>query len=353
MRFENPSAFHLIWVLLTVVIISWLYQRLYQKRAEKVIGSRLYPFLTQSVSPILRKWKNILSIFAVLFFIVALARPQSGQSLQKIKSEGIELLFLLDVSESMMAEDLKPNRLEQAKAELNRLVDMMPGNKMGLIAFAGSAALLSPLTSDPGALKMYIDSASTNSVSTQGTEFQAALLAARESFERGGITQDDQVKVSRVIVVASDGEDNEEGALAEAEKLATQGVKIISIAYGTEKGAGIPARDKLGFLNGFKKDRSGQTIMTTVRGEFLKKLAEVGNGVFHFSVFGGDHIRKITETIDKFEKAQFNSEMATRYEERYQIFVVLGIICALLEYALGERRHKFKLWKGRFEVPPA
>lgn len=353
MRFENPSAFHWVWVLLLVVLFASLYQKFSQKRAEKVIGSRLYPFLTQSVSPTLRKWKSLLSIFAVLFFIIALARPQSGQSLQKIKSEGVELLFLLDVSESMMAEDLKPNRLEQAKAEINRLVDLMPGNKMGLIAFAGSAALLSPLTSDPGALKMYVDSASTNSVSTQGTEFQAALLAARESFERGGVTQDDQVKVSRVIVIASDGEDNEEGALAEAEKLAGQGVKIITIAYGTEKGAAIPARDKLGFLNGFKKDRSGQTIMTTVKGEFLKKLAEMGSGVFYFSVFGGDHVRKVVETIDKFEKAQFDSEMATRYEERYQVFLLLGVLCALLEYFLGERRHKFKLWKGRFEVPPA
>lgn len=352
-RFENIAAFQYLWILPIIVILGIFFERMARKKMESAIGQRLYPFLSSSVSHKKRKIKTLLQLLVVFFFVLALARPQMGESQQQIKSEGVELIFAVDVSESMMAEDVKPSRLAQAKAELSRLVDMMPGNKIGVVAFAGSAVLLSPLTNDPGAVKMYLESLEPSSVSSQGTNFTEALKISKEAFERGGISTDEVVKVTRVILIASDGEDHEQGALDEAQKMASEGVRIFSLAYGTEKGGAIPVRDAMGFLKGYKKDRQGQTILTTVKGDALRSLAESGKGSFYFATFGGEQTKLLVEDISKLERTQFDSTMATQYEERFQSLLFIGIILALLELFLGERRSSFRFWKGRYEVPPA
>ncbi|ASD63040.1 vWA domain-containing protein [Bdellovibrio bacteriovorus] len=352
-RFENLAAFNYLWLIPVIIIVGFIFDRMSRKKMEAAIGSRLYPFLSSSVSRKKRSIKTTLQVLAVLCFVLALARPQMGESQQEVKSEGVEIIFAVDVSESMMAEDVKPSRLAQAKAELSRLVDLMPGNKVGIVAFAGSAALLSPLTNDPGAIKMYLESLEPSSVSSQGTNFTEALKISKDAFERGGVSTDETVKVTRVILFASDGEDHEQGALDEAKKMAGEGVRIFSLAYGTEKGGAIPVRDGMGFLKGYKKDRQGQTILTTVKGDALRALAEAGQGSFYFATFGGEQTKLLVEDISKLEKAQFDTTMATQYEERFQTVLMLGIIIALLELFLGERRNSFLFWKGRYEVPPA
>jgi Ca-activated chloride channel family protein len=350
-RFENMAAFNYLWVIPAIIIIGYFFDRRSKKTMETAIGSRLYPFLSSSVSHKKRAIKTTLQVIAVFFFVLALARPQFGQSKQEVKSEGVEIIFAVDVSESMMAEDVKPNRLTQAKTELSRLVDQMPGNKIGVMAFAGTSALLSPLTNDPGAVKMYIDALDTNSVSTQGTNFQDLLANAKDAFERGGVSTDDTVKVTRVILIASDGEDHEQGAVEAAKKLADDGTRIFTVAYGTEKGGAIPVRDGMGFLKGYKKDRSGQTVITTVKGDALRALAEAGKGSFYTATVGGDQIKHLMEDINHLEKTQFDTTMATQYEERFQILLMIGIIIAMFELFVGERRSGFRFWKGRFEVP--
>ena len=259
----------------------------------------------------------------------------------------------MDVSESMMAEDVRPNRLTEAKTDFSRMLDLMPGNKVGIVAFAGSATVLSPLSTDPAALKMYLDSLSTSSVSTQGTEFSRAIQEANDAFKRGGAQKDDTTKVTRVILIASDGEDHEQGALDAAKKLVDEGVRIFTLAYGTEKGAPIPERDAMGYLRGYKKDHQGQTVLTTVHGDFLKSLAEMGKGSFYHASYGGHHIENVVEDIGKLEKSEFDTQMAVQFEERFQIFIALGLILSVIEVFMGERRKDFRLWKGRFEVPPA
>jgi Mg-chelatase subunit ChlD len=352
-RFENLAAFNYLWLLPILVIVGVVFDYRSKQLIKKTIGTRLYPFLTSSVSDKKRTLKLLLRLCVIFFFVIALARPQMGQSKQQVKSEGVEIMFAVDVSESMLSEDVKPSRLEQAKAELSRLVDLMPGNKIGIVAFAGSAALVSPLTNDPAAVKMILDSLTTDSVSSQGTNFQEALRVSKEAFDRGGVTTDDQVKVTRVVLIASDGEDHEPGAVEEAKKMAKDGTRIFSLAYGTEKGGAIPVRDGMGFLKGYKKDRSGQTILTTVKGEALKALAQQGEGSFYFASFGGEHVKHVIEDIGKLEKAQFETSVATQYDERFQYFLFIGIVFAILELLVGERKSAFRFWKGRYEVPPA
>lgn len=352
-RFENIAAFNYLWFIPVIIVLGLFFDRRSRKRMQEAIGSRLYPFLSSSVSPQKRRLKNLLQIVVLFFFVLALARPQLGESQQEVKSEGVEIIFAVDVSESMTAEDVKPSRLAQAKAELSRLIDLMPGNKVGVVAFAGSAALISPLTNDPGAIKMFLESLEPSSVSSQGTNFTEALKVSKEAFERGGVTTDDVVRVTRVVLIASDGEDHEQGALDEAKKMSDEGVRIFSVAYGTEKGGAIPVRDGMGFLKGYKKDRQGQTILTMVKGEALRGLAEAGKGSFYFATFGGDQTRLLVEDITKLEKTQFDSTVATQYEERFQTILLVGIVLALMELFLGERRRSFRFWKGRFEVPPS
>lgn len=353
MRFENPAAFYFIWFVPVFWLVAVLVQKAMRKKMSKVVGSRLYPFLISSLSDRKRTAKQILQSLVILFFVFALARPQSGQSMQEIKSEGVEIMLAIDVSDSMLAEDVRPSRLEQAKTDLSRLLDRMPGNRVGVIAFAGSAAILSPLSNDPNAIKMYIESLSTNSVSSQGTSFEEALRIAVDSFKRGGVSDNDTSKVTRVILVASDGEDHEPGANEAAKKLVDQGIRIFTVAYGTEKGAPIPVKDGMGFWKANKKDRSGQTVITTVKGEALRALASSGDGAFYFATPGGDYIKKLADDLANLEKTEFEAKMAVQYEERFQWFLSIGIIIALLELFLGERRSKFLLWKGRYEVPPA
>lgn len=353
MRFENPMAFYFLWAIPLLWILALVFQKRAQKKMAQVIGTRLYPFLSSSISMKKRNAKRILQSLVVFFFVVALARPQLGQSMQEIKSEGVEIMMVVDVSESMLAEDVRPSRLEQAKTDLSRLLDRIPGNRVGVIAFAGAAAVLSPLSNDPNAVKMYLESLSTNSVSSQGTSFEEALRIAADSFKRGGVADDDTAKVTRVILVASDGEDHEPGAVEAAKKLAEQGVRIFTLAYGTEKGGPIPMKDGMGFWKSNKKDRSGQTIITSVKGDVLRGLAQAGQGSFYFASYGSDYIKNVASDLEKLEKAEFESKMAVQYEERFQLFLLIGIVLALIELFLGERRSSFRLWKGRYEVPPA
>jgi Ca-activated chloride channel family protein len=352
-RFENISALHYLWLIPIIIILGYFFDRVNKKKMSKAIGLRLYPFLSSSVSPRKRQLKTMFQAFTVFLMVLALARPQLGQSKQEVKSEGVEIMLAIDVSDSMMAEDVKPSRLAQAKSELSRLVDLMPGNKIGVIAFAGSAALVSPLTNDPAAVKMYIESLDTTSVSSQGTNFQSALTSAEEAFNRGGVTTDEVVRVTRVILIASDGEDHEPGALEQAQKLAKDGTRIFTLAYGTEKGGAIPVRDGMGFLKGYKKDRSGQTILTTVKGDALRALAQAGQGSFYFATFGGTQTKLLVEDINKLEKTQFDTTMATQYDERFQYLLFFAIVLGICELFLGERRRSFRFWKGRFEVPPS
>ena len=307
-------------------------------------------YFVQSVSLALRRWQVGLQALGLVFLIVALARPQAGESQQEIKSEGVEILILADVSESMLAEDVRPSRLAQMKIELGKLLDLMPGNKVGIIAFAGSSALLSPLTSDPNALRMYIDSLDTDSVSSQGTNLESALAYAKEAFEKGGVTQDAGARTTRVILIASDGEDQEKGALEAAKALAKDGVRIFGMAYGTEKGAGIPLRDRHGYQAGFKKDSSGQPVVTMVKGDFLREIASAGDGQFYFATFNGDHLRKFVDDLNQLEKSQFQSSLLTQYDEKFTLPLLLGLLLLVSSFFISDRKPEGQGWKGKYET---
>ncbi len=349
-RFADSIWLKFLWVIPVLLVFLYAIEKQAFKKFEKYYGHRVSQFLTNNVSLPRRKLKIVLKLLALTFFMIAMARPQAGRGTQTIKAEGVEMMILFDVSNSMLAEDVKPSRLSFAKSEMIKLSEMLTGDKVGLIAFAGSAILLSPLTSDKSALAMYIEGLSPASVENQGTEFRKALLEAEKAFDRGGVDPDEGVKVTKVIVIASDGEDQEPGALDTAQKLADKGIKIFTIAFGTERGAPIPSRDEFGNLRSYRKDRGNHEVITKVDDAVLRSIAKAGGGSFYHASFGGNETKLVREDINKLQKALFDSQISATYEERFQIFLCIGLFFALLDLLLGEKKPGEKIWRGRFET---
>ncbi len=351
-RFADPWFLSLMWMLPIIIVLYVLVQKRSRAKIKKALGEKLSPFLTSSYSSKKRRIKLVCQLIALAFILVALARPQAGKKQQEAKSQGIELMIALDVSNSMLAEDVRPSRLDFAKKEISGLLDQLTGDKVGLIAFAGSAILMSPLTTDKSALKMFLESLSPDSIETQGTDFQTALSEAAQAFVRGGVDTeaDENTSVSRVVLVASDGEDHEEGAYDLAERLSQEGIRVFSLAFGTERGGRIPLKDGRGYLKGYKKDEQNKDVVTKLSGDSLRRLASAGKGSFHHVVYGGGQMKTLRNELAQLEQAEFDSVIATNYDERYQIFLLIGLILALVELLFGERKSSSRIWRGRFEV---
>jgi Ca-activated chloride channel family protein len=347
-KWADPSQIVLLLLVLGLALGWYWVSRIQAKKMKTLSNPRAISFLFQEVSKKKFSIRRISWLLGLIFLVLALMRLQSPGGKIEIRSEGIEIMLIADVSESMMAEDLRPNRLSQMKYDLARFVDLLGGHQVGLVAFAGSAHLLSPLTSDPNALKMYIDSLTPLSVSSQGTNVGAALEVGLEAFERGGKQTNENAKVTRAFVLFSDGEDHEPETLNKIKKvLSEKDIRIFSLAYGTEAGVTIPDRDSLGYLRGQKRNRKGEVIVTKVNGDFLKSLAEAGGGEFDFAIAGGDQIKKIISAINKLEKRVNQTESAISYNEHFAVFAWLSFFHFLIALLLPLKKQVNTKWLGR------
>lgn len=351
LKLAEVWVLHSLWFLPCLLVLALTLRARAHKRLTRHIGSKTFPFLANSVSKRRQRIKLILQALTLALMVLALARPQEvGGSRQKVRRGGIEMMILFDVSRSMLAEDIQPNRLTFAKKEVIRLLDMSSGNKVGLVVFAGSSVLLSPMTTDMSALKMFLSSLTTDSVSTQGTEFQNALKRAKEAFERGGEMENGESTVTRTILIVSDGEDHEEGAVKVAEELVKEGIYIFSLAIGTETGASIPVKDRSGNVRSYYKNKRGKVVLTKTKGTILRELAQKGRGSFRHVKYGSTAIADLYKDLQKLEKADFDGEELVEYNERYQWVLALALLLAVLEISLNERQAVGRIWRGRFEI---
>ena len=352
--FEFAEPRYLLFI--PALVILWgvvvFFSKRSQKRLKTYFADHLLSSLAMSQSSQKKRWKLGLQLTVLALSFLALAQPQWGEGTEEVKSEGVEIVLMVDVSTSMLAEDVKPSRLAFAKKELERFLTQLGGDRVGVVAFAGSAALLSPMTVDKSALMMYLDSLTPSSVGSQGTDFSRALLEAAGAFDRGGVEQSESRRTTRVIVIASDGENNEKGAFIEAEKLAKQGIRIFSLAFGTSQGGPIPLRDENGYLQGYKKNRQGKTILTRTEGDSLKKLAQAGQGSFYHVTFGGKAIENLVSDVRRLQKTQFSGTQVMDYTSWYQAFLLLALFLAGIEFLLSDRVSQRILksapWLGRF-----
>lgn len=335
-RFQDVSYLYLLAAVPILVVLAYVTYIVRHDKIRKFFKKEIYEALTETVSRKKRIVKTALELSALTLLIIALARPQLGETTEQIKMEGIEVVFALDISNSMLAEDLKPSRLDVSKNVISKLLDRVSGYKVGLIGFAGSAALMSPLTTDYSALRMFLDTMNTNSISTQGTNFGSVIESAMEAFRRGGVEQDELTKVNRVIVFISDGENHDEQALKDVKKLAEQGVRIFTVGAGTAQGAPIPTRDEFGQLKGYKKDKDGKVVVSQVNTEFLRQLAAAGKGAYYHASFTGDEVRLLEADLNRLEKTEFESDFMKKYDERFQIPLLLAFVLLVIEMSMTE-----------------
>ena len=334
-RFEHLEAFYYLWFLL-VFIPLFLILRYKKQKNVKILFDKTLPFLTKATSSTKQNIKWVLECFVFILLIIAYARPQFGEEVQQIQRSGIEMVFVIDTSMSMLTEDIKPNRLDLAKKTLKRILDQSTGHRIGLVAFAGSAALISPITSDYSALTMYIDAISTSLIQTQGTYFTQALLTASDSFKRGQ-EETQNTNFSQVIIIISDGEDNEPGALEVAKKIADEGLHIYTMAIGTQKGAPIPIRDDLGQIQDYKRDKSDNIVLSRTQDKLLRDIARVGKGQFTYASIGGDEVKLLLDDLNQLEKRKFEEDQFINHQEQFQIILALALLLMFVEILLSER----------------
>ena len=332
-RFENIWAFN--WILLLVVLVGlFILYMLWRKRVFKnysedfLIGENFKQFSNR------RHWiKHIIFSFGLLAIIAALANLQLGGKLKEGKSKCIELMIALDVSKSMLAEDIEPNRLSHAKLGIDRLLKRLKGDQIGVVVFAGSAYVQVPITSDYSAVKSFLQAVEPGMIPIQGTSFKAAINTCSEAFKSDS-------KSSKAIVIITDGENHEEGAEEAAQEALESGIRIYTIGMGGTKGVPIPlkkGRSSAGYL----KDITGNTVITALNPEVLSDIAESGGGQYLSAKNTQSSLNALFQEIKRLDQQDFNTKVYVGFEDRFQFFLLPGIFLIMLSITLWERKSKW------------
>jgi Ca-activated chloride channel family protein len=276
-------------------------------------------------------WKYTIVVCALGVLIIGVSNPQIGTRLEEVKLEGVDIFIALDVSNSMNAEDITPNRLERARLEIRNLIGRLTGDRIGLIVFAGEAYTQFPLTTDYAAAELFIDAVDTDIVPVQGTAIGKAIEQAIESFDL-------EESTTRVLIIITDGENTEGEVLEAAEEAAEKRILLYAIGMGSSSGAPIPVYSSDGRLIDFKKDRDGQVVMSRLNRDYLERLVSFGDGEYYQGTTSQDELNEIYDNINSLEKREFGTKQFTEYETRYQYFIGAALLLLLLEIFISERR---------------
>lgn len=330
MQFGNLSYLFLLW-LIPCLVFFYIYAFLKKDRfIKEFCGEELYPRLIPSVQKGRQKFKAFLLILSVFFMIIALVRPKWGFHWEDIKRVGVDIIVAVDVSKSMLAQDVKPNRLERAKREVYDLCQMLEGDRIGLIAFAGTSFVQCPLTLDYGAFRMFLDYLDPDLIPTPGTAIGGAIRKATQSFSR-------RERKSKALIIITDGEDHESHPFEAAKEAKKEGIKIFTIGIGKGSGTPIPAADGSG---GFLKDRKGNVVLSKLDEKTLQRIALETGGSYVPSVTGDMDLDKIyrSEIKGTMEKKELRSTRKKRWEERFQWFIFIGLLLLSAEFFVRERK---------------
>ncbi len=306
-------------LLIAYLLVAWWKRRKQRQFADAALMDRLSP----ETSPF-KSWLKVLTVaIALSFLIVALVNPKMGTKLKTVKRQGVDIVFALDVSRSMLAEDIAPNRLEKSKQIISKIIDKLGSDRVGIIIYAGNAYPLLPITTDHAAAKMFLQNANPDMVSSQGTAINEALKLAKSYF-------DDDEQTNRYLFVISDGEDHEENVKYIADEATEEGIKIYSIGVGTQEGKAIPLK-RDGTLIGYKKDRAGEVVITKLNDETLKTIASDGKGEYLY----GNNTTKTVDYIDELllaaDKKEFETKQFSDFKDQFQWFIGLGILFLILD----------------------
>jgi Ca-activated chloride channel homolog len=332
-RFEHIEYLYAL-LLIPFFSVMFILYRIWKKRAIKRFGD--LDVITQLMPLFSGKklvFKFLLLMLAYVFLIIGLANPQIGSKLEKIQRKGADLMIALDVSNSMLSQDIRPNRLTRAVQGITKLVDRLEGDRIGIVVFAGKAYVQLPITTDYSAAKMFLSTISTQMVPSQGTAIGEAIDLAVESFKAD--------ERSKAIIIITDGENHEGDALESAQAAAAKGIKIFTIGMGSPEGAPIPVYDANDRQTGYKSDRQGQTIISKLDETALQQIASAGNGIYVRASTGQDGLTKILDEINALEKQEIETKMFSEYEGRFQYFLAISLLLLIIEFLIPERKSKW------------
>lgn len=327
------AQFLILLLLVPLFFIAYVVMRhLRRRRLEKLGDKRLVEELMPSVSAS-KGWVRVtLFALAFFFFTIGLSRPQIGAKLKERKTKGVEIMIALDVSNSMMAEDYSPNRLERAKLAISSLVDKLRDDRIGLVVFAGTSFVQLPVTTDYASAKMFLNSINTESVPIQGTALGEAITTCIRSFSA-------QSERSRAIIVITDGENHEDDPVAAAKQAADMGIKVFAIGVGSAEGKPIPYKGEL------LKDKDGNIVVSRLDEKVLRDIASAGNGAYVRAGMSEFGLNPIVDDIKRMDEEMFNSVIFEEFDEQYMYFFAIALVLLAIEMLIGERKASRHLLK--------
>lgn len=333
-RFAHPEYLNGLYLIPLLILVFWFLFRNRKKVLEKFADKKLHKVLLPAFSGV----KGILSfgiiMLALILLIFAAANPQVGTKIQNVKQEGIEVYILLDVSRSMLAQDIKPDRLEKAKYQIGELINKLRGDQIGLIIFAGAAYVQFPLTIDYSAANLFLSAVSVNSIPQQGTAIATAINLAVKSY-------DYKLSAEKAMIIITDGEDHE-GNIDEAVKNAvSKNIKIYTIGLGTPEGVPIPLYNGQNQQVGFKQDENGNIVLTKLNEAVLEKIASDGNGEYFRGTNYDDNLSKIYNKLSSLQKTEFGVKKVTDFEDRFYYLLAPAILLLVFEFFMSKRKSPF------------
>ena len=321
------------WLLLIIPIILVLFfvLQIWKRKAQNKFADK---HLLNRLSPNRSLFKSLLKIvllsLAFLCFTIALVNPKIGTKLETVKREGVDIVFAVDVSKSMLAEDIAPNRLEKSKQLVTQIINNLASDRIGIIAYAGKAFPQLPITTDYASAKMFLQNMNTDMLSSQGTAINEAINLAKTYF-------DDEEQTNRVLIIISDGEDHSEEAVQVAEEASEEGIKIFTIGVGNEKGGPIPIK-RNGVVLNYKKDKQGETVITRLNEQTLKDIASEANGVYIKGDNTNEVVEQIREILNKMDKTEFEAKQIAEFKDQFQWFLGFGLFFLFIDIFFLERK---------------
>lgn len=342
MRFAQPEYLYALG-LVPLLIVFYMVRFRKKARALADLGNpTLLAKLSRSTSAGRQTVKAALLIGSITCGILAMARPQYGTKVETVKRQGFEIMVALDVSNSMLAEDVKPNRLIRAKHAVRSLIEQLQGDRIGLVVFAGAAFLQSPMTTDYSALELFLSSIDTETVGTQGTAIAEALETAARAFDK-------ERRDHKIIILLTDGEDHQDDPIAAAGRLAAEGIRVYTIGVGTPFGEPIPIKTSGGRTSGHKRDDAGSVVMSRLDETTLQQIALETQGAYYRSTLGESEITAIYADIAELEKSEFDAREITQYDEKFQYILAVALLLFILDTLISDRKTINTSWMGRFE----
>lgn len=324
MIWENSLYLWLLALIPAAVALLWWRSYQAKARQEKYFSPELFKSLRNGFWPLGNRLKNISMLAGLFFLTVALAGPKIGTEVREIKRQGIDMLVALDLSASMNAEDVRPSRLEKAKFEINRLIERLQGDRVGLVVFTGEAYIQSPMTLDYSALRLFLDIADTEQMPSSATDFKSAMETALDAFQA---LEDNESDAAKVLLIISDGEDHGQSYDEALNELIEENILVYTLGIGTAEGTTIPLYEEgTDKLVGYKRDNNGQVVTTKLQSQTLRNIANIGDGEYYSIERGNEGIDAFLARMDELEKGEFASQEYADYKNQYQWMGVLALV---------------------------